>query len=196
MKRGPEKQFCPTEALQKAMEVFLARGYQGASLSELLDQMGIGRKSLYDTFGNKHELFLKTLELYSQTAIKEMQDQLAAPGSPKANIEAVLLKWQDANSQPDSKGCLIGNNLADFCTEDAGMAHVLSEHLTQLENAFTDAVARAQAAGEFPADIPPGDLARLLVCLGQGVALMGRVTTDQAHFKGVFEAILTLLRPA
>jgi len=57
MSRGPEKQFDPEVALEKAMEVFWAQGYEAASLSQLLKCMEIGRKSLYDTFGNKRSLF-------------------------------------------------------------------------------------------------------------------------------------------
>lgn len=59
MTRGPDKQFDPEVALTKAMEVFWARGYEAASLSELLKNMGIGKKSLYDTFGNKRSLSLR-----------------------------------------------------------------------------------------------------------------------------------------
>lgn len=57
MNRGPDKQFDCEVALSKAMDVFWARGFEAASLSELLEQMGIGRKSLYDTFGNKRSLW-------------------------------------------------------------------------------------------------------------------------------------------
>ena len=53
MTRGPQKQFDTEVALTKAMEVFWAQGYEAASLSELMKNMGIGKKSLYDTFGNK-----------------------------------------------------------------------------------------------------------------------------------------------
>jgi TetR/AcrR family transcriptional repressor of nem operon len=70
MSRGSEKQFDPDIALAKAMEVFWARGYEAASLSKLLELMGIGKKSLYDTFGNKRSLFLKALDHYTLTVVK------------------------------------------------------------------------------------------------------------------------------
>ena len=59
MTRGPDKQFDPEEALGKAMELFWAKGYASTGLAELLEVMGIGRKSMYDTFGNKRQLYLK-----------------------------------------------------------------------------------------------------------------------------------------
>lgn len=80
MTRGPCKQFDTEVALTQAMEVFRAHGYEAASLSELLKRMGIGKKSLYDTFGNKESLFLKALEHYAQATIRGIRDRLAAPG--------------------------------------------------------------------------------------------------------------------
>ncbi len=69
MARGPEKQFDPEEALKKAMKLFWAQGYAATGMAELQSAMGIGRKSLYDTFGNKRQLFIKTLQLYSDTFV-------------------------------------------------------------------------------------------------------------------------------
>ncbi len=69
MTRGPQKQFDTEVALTKAMEVFWEHGYEATSLSALLKNMGIGKKSLYDTFGNKRSLFLKALEYYARINI-------------------------------------------------------------------------------------------------------------------------------
>ena len=57
--KGPDKQFDPDEALEKAMQLFRANGYAATGMAELQTQMGIGRKSLYDTFGNKRQLFIR-----------------------------------------------------------------------------------------------------------------------------------------
>lgn len=59
MARGPQKHFDIDTALEKAIGVFARRGYEAATMSELLAEMGIGKKSLYDTFGNKEALFFK-----------------------------------------------------------------------------------------------------------------------------------------
>ena len=67
MSRGPDKQFDPHEALEKAMQLFWTKGYSATGVAELQEQMGIGRKSLYDTFGNKRQLFIKALRNLSTT---------------------------------------------------------------------------------------------------------------------------------
>lgn len=193
MTRGPSKQFDTEVALSKAMEVFWARGYEAASLSELLANMGIGKKSLYDTFGNKRALFLKALENYSQTTVRDIRERLAAAGSPLGNLKQLLLDWQEADSRPGSCGCMLGNSIADFNTDDAEIAKILRGYLQQIEDAFCSVVARAQAAGEVDAELVPRDLARLLLCTTQGMALLGRVMDSDATLGGAVGAVLACL---
>ena len=194
MTRGPEKQFDAEVALTKAMEVFWAHGYEAASLSELLKHMGIGKKSLYDTFGNKQSLFLKSLEHYAQTTMREMRDRLLTEGSPLANLQQLLLEWQETHSQPRSHGCMFGTNIADFDTDDEAIAKAMRGYLRQVEDVFCTVLIRAQKAGEISSTLNPRDLARLLLCTAQGVALLGRVMEDGPMLAGAVQAELFLLK--
>jgi TetR/AcrR family transcriptional regulator, transcriptional repressor for nem operon len=193
MSRGPDKQFDPEIALSKAMEVFWAKGYEAASLSELLEQMGIGRKSMYDTFGNKRSLFLKALEYYAQTTIKSMRNQLSASGSPLTNLKRVLWDLQKMHSLPGSKGCMLGTNIADFDTNDQEIASVLRSYLREVEDAFYRTILRAQELGELSQAINPRGLAQMLLCMTQGMALLGRVLEDETLLRGAVEGIIPLL---
>ncbi|MEO1297464.1 MAG: TetR/AcrR family transcriptional regulator [Cyanobacteria bacterium J06636_16] len=193
MTRGPDKQFDTEVALTKAMEVFWAHGYEAASLSELLKNMGIGKKSLYDTFGNKQSLFLKALEHYAQNTLQAMRDRLLAQGSPIANIKQLLLEWQQMHSKPRSHGCMFGTNIADFDTDDEVVAKAMRGYLRQVEDVFYKALIQAQKAGEISAAANPRDLARLLLCTAQGVALLGRVMEDDTTLAGAVQAELALL---
>lgn len=194
MSRGPEKQFDPEVALAKAMEVFWARGYEATSLSELLEHMGIGKKSLYDTFGNKRSLFLKALDYYAQTRVKSIRDQLLAPGSPLANLEQVLQNLQQRDPSCRSKGCMLGTNIADFDIEETEIAAILRHHLQRLEDAYCTVIDRAQKAGEISAAVNCRDVARLLVCATQGMALISRVLEDETLLRSATEAITNLLK--
>lgn len=194
MSRGPNKQFNPEVALEKAMEVFWARGYEAASLSELLECMEIGRKSLYDTFGNKQSLFLKALEHYAQTVLKSIREQLSAPGSPLANIEQTLETMQTIHGLPSSKGCMIGTNIADFSSADEEMAAILRSYLRQVEDAYCKTVTRAQAVGELSSAVDARDLARMLVCTTQGMALVGRVLDNETPLQSVVKSTMALLK--
>jgi TetR/AcrR family transcriptional regulator, transcriptional repressor for nem operon len=194
MSRGPDKQFDRDVALAKAMQVFWARGYEAASLSQLLEQMGIGRKSLYDTFGNKRSLFFKALEHYAKTQIKSMREQLLQAGSPLANLERVLKTLLQVHSQPGSHGCLLGTSIADFDTSDAEVAARLRHYLQETEDAYYIAVSRAQKAGEISATANPRDLARMLLCTTQGMALLGRVQDNETLLNSTVEATMALLK--
>ena len=135
------------------MEVFWERGYEAASLAQLLKRMGISRKSMYDTFGNKQSLFLKALEHYAQTELRSIREQLLASGSPLSNLEQLLASWQQAHGKPESKGCLIGTCAADFNTSDVQIAPILRSYYQRLENIYYEAIAHAQAAGTAAATI-------------------------------------------
>lgn len=193
MTRGPEKQFDPEIALTRAMEVFWAQGYEGASLSQLLQHMGISKKSLYDTYGNKRSLFLKALDHYTQTVTHGLRDRLARPGSPLGHLRSLFQEIQQINGQPGSHGCMLGTNLADFDTEDPEMAAILQGHLEQLERAYRQVISRAQAQGELDPNLDPGDLARLLLCVHQGMVLVGRVQPDDRWLAGVVRGLGSVL---
>lgn len=180
MSRGPNKTFEPEMVLSKAMEVFWARGYEAASLAELLQNMGISRKSMYDTFGNKQALFLKALEHYAQTNLREIKEQLLTSGSPLGNIEYYLLSMQKTHGKSGSKGCLLGTCTADFDTSDVEIAPVLRSYFARLENIYYEAISRAKVVGELSREADARDLARMLVCTTQGMALVGRVLDSEA----------------
>ena len=193
MTRGPNKQFDTEIALSKAMEVFWAQGYEAASLSELLKNMGIGKKSLYDTFGNKQSLFLKALEHYGRTTLRDIRYRLSAEGSPLANLKHLLKDWQEMHSQPGSCGCMLGTNIADFNTDDEAIAKIMRSYLQQVEDVFAGTLMRAQAAGEISSEANPRNLAKLLLCATQGIALLGRVMEDGSTLEGAAEAVISLL---
>ena len=196
MSRGPSKQFDPDVALTKAMEVFWKYGYEATSLSRLLDHMGIGKKSLYDTFGNKRALFLKALEHYSTTTVADIRHRLLAEESSLATLGELLAEWKTDNSQPGSCGCMLGTNIADFNTDDVEVARVMQSYLRSLEDVFHGALARAQRRGELGPEQSPRELAQLLLCTTQGMALLGRVMSDGQMLDGALQSVLSLLEPS
>src|SRR3982751_2569462 len=79
--KGRPREFDVDEALAAALRVFWAKGYEGASLSDLTEAMGITRPSLYAAFGNKEALFHKALELYEREKLAYIGEALQAPTS-------------------------------------------------------------------------------------------------------------------
>jgi len=197
MTRGPDKQFDPEIALDKAMQLFWAKGYAATGLNELLETMEIGRKSLYDTFGNKRALFIKTLDRYSQTVVGEIYRGLNNPDRPALdNVRAVMRDIAAVNSKPMSPGCLLGVSMAQFRTDDAEMAAVLRKHMQRVERAYCKAFARAQAEGDLKPTTNVRNLARLFMSAHQGLVLIGRVTKTQEVPRGIVDGALAVLETA
>jgi len=197
MTRGPDKQFDPEIALDKAMRLFWAKGYAATSLSDLLETMEIGRKSLYDTFGNKRALYIKTLDRYSRTIVSGIYRALNNPDRPALeNVRAVMRDMAERNSKPLSPGCLLGVSMAQFRTDDAEMAGVLREHMKRVERAFYKAFVKAQAEGALKPTTNVRNLARLFMSTHQGLTLIGRVTETQEVPRGIVDGALAVLEAA
>ena len=197
MARGPDKQFDPEIALDKAMQLFWAKGYAATGLNELLETMEIGRKSLYDTFGNKRALYIKALDRYSQTVVSEIYRALNNPDRPALeNIRAVMREIAAKNTKPMSPGCLLGVSMAQFRTDDKEMAGVLRKHMGRVERAYYDAFVTAQAEGDLKPTTNVRNLARLFMSAHQGLTLIGRVTKTQEVPRGIVDGALAVLKTA
>ena len=109
MSPGPAKSFDPEIALVRARDLFWSRGYDGTGIRDLESELGINRKSLYDTFGSKRALFLRALEQYTDSVIARICTGLADErGTAFENLERVLGKLQAHHASPESRGCLLG----------------------------------------------------------------------------------------
>src|ERR1700745_3071282 len=110
---GRQKEFNRDEVLHKAMEVFWTRGYEEASIQDLVTHMGINRQSIYDTFGDKHSLFLESLDRYREIQSRKVFAVLERPGSVKKNLrhlfEEVIARALSAEGR---RGCFVGNSIS------------------------------------------------------------------------------------
>ena len=194
MSPGPAKSFSPDEALERAMEVFRSRGYEAAGLRELLEEMGISRKSMYDTFGNKRSLFRSAVDRYAASQRQLMRSMLERPGSPLANIESALMYMAREHSRPGGIGCGIGNSIADFTDDDEDIAAVLRGHLAANEREWRAVLRRARGANEIVAETDIEGLARLLSTVAQGIALTGRVASDPTVEFDAIRSLIALIR--
>ena len=193
---GPPKQFDPRRTLEGARDLFWRRGFAGTGLAELEVELGVGRKSLYDTFGNKRALYLASLEHYGDSVIAAICEGLERPGaSAFANLERVLGKLARHHGSGESLGCLLGVGLAQAQREDAEVVAALRRGLARLEEAFERTLQLALEAGELRPTVRPRDSARQLVAFVQGIALLGRIADSPAVLRGAVSAALDGLRP-
>lgn len=192
---GPPKAFDPDRALESARDLFWEHGFDGTGIRDLESALGIGRKSLYDTFGSKRELYLRAIEHYADTVIRRIRSRLASHEDRAwNNLQRVLERLQRHHASGESQGCLLGVAMAQAGGGDDELAECLGRVLQGLERAFEETVRRAQGEGDLRPELRPKDVARQLVALTQGMALLGRVALGPAQGRSVVRATLDSLR--
>lgn len=175
---GRPKGFDPDVVLEKAMDLFWIQGYHNAGLKSLLNHMGIGRQSLYDTYGNKHALFIESLQLYDRIVFGRLREVLDTPGSPLANIDNLLGMWKWLATRDDARGCLATNTAVEVCRADPEVAQIIRGNFQKLENAIQATLDRAVEAEELSPTTDTRALARFLVNTGHGLIAMGKMGTS------------------
>jgi TetR/AcrR family transcriptional regulator, transcriptional repressor for nem operon len=190
---GRAKGFDETEVLERAMQLFWSQGYEETPLPELLTAMGISRQSLYDTFGNKRALFLRTIEHYRATQLSHALELLGRDGSPRENIEAVLGFFADLAADARGRGCLVANALVEVAHRDPELASLLEGTLDLLRDGLRAALERAREHGEIPADRNPASLARALTNAMIGMAVTGKLRPGPDVIRDIHAGTLSML---
>ncbi|MGW6647964.1 TetR/AcrR family transcriptional regulator [Streptomyces iakyrus] len=189
------KEFDPDAALQAALELFWRRGYEATSMSDLVTHLGIGRASIYATFGNKHELYLKALDRYDRTGLPPILRELSQPGPALPAVRKLVRRYaaEAADARERLNGCMITNAAAELAPHDRATARHVERNWDQLETVLHSALVRAQAQGELPAGRDPLALARMLLVLLQGLRVVGKASPDPARVRDAAEQALALL---
>jgi TetR/AcrR family transcriptional repressor of nem operon len=190
---GRPKSFSESDALEKALDVFWQRGYQGVGMSELLDEMGIARQSFYDTFENKRQLFIKTIEYYRDTRLASALALLERDGSPAQNVKDVVRFFEQLALDKRARGCLVANALVEVGSQDSEVRELLAQTLGMLEKSISKALRRAQRAGEFPAGRSPRVIARALTNALIGMAVTGKLGHSRSTVHDIYAGTLTML---
>src|SRR5690606_518976 len=109
------KEFDPETVLRRALELFWRRGYEATSMADLVEHLGIGRASLYATFGSKHDLYMKALECYVRTQEPAPVELLSQPGPALPAVRALVeLCTEDSIRDLERRGCMIVNAAAEL----------------------------------------------------------------------------------
>jgi TetR/AcrR family transcriptional repressor of nem operon len=188
------KEFDRDEALHKAMEVFWARGFEAASVQDLVDHMGINRQSLYDTFGDKHSLYLQALDRYQHVESRKLFELMQKPGSVK-NAFKDLFNGVVEGSLCDQqhRGCLMNNAMSELAGRCAATAEKTRHNMTAIEDAFYGALLRGKKSGELKGVREPRAMARFLYNSFQGLTLMAKATQDRKVLDDVVRVTLSVL---
>jgi TetR/AcrR family transcriptional repressor of nem operon len=189
------REFHTQDALEQAMMVFWAKGYEGASLAELTGAMGLSKSSLYDTFGSKHELFLATIDYYNEhVAVRRIRGWIEGARGPRAGIAAVFSNVvADLLGQCETCGCFTNKCAGDVALLDAEAAQRCRAGFASLEAVFVGAVRDGQRSGEIPAARDARALARYLTASLQGLMVVGKARPEKKALGDIVGVVLAAL---
>ena len=187
------KEFNEEEALDKAMEIFWKQGYEKTSIQDLVDQMGIHRRSLYDTFGDKHSLFVQTLERYESLIAAQIRKQITEEMTTVESIRKIFeLAVYSDNTNP--KGCLMVNTAVELSLLDNEVSQRIKSAFKQTENLIADLLIRGQARGEVARSFDISELARYIHNALIGVRVLVKMTADPKEFDSTIDLTLSILK--
>lgn len=188
------KQFNEQEVLDKAIDLFWKQGYHATSVQDLVDALGINRASLYDTFGNKRQLFERALSYYraiNQRALKTFLEQY---DDVREGIQRFFeLAFQQREDSPENRGCFVVNVTAEMLPQDEIIRSMLLDNQTEIENLFVDYLAQGQKKGQIAADKDVRAVASLLFVLYNGLKVVTKIQVDEKSLQASLGAVLGLL---
>ncbi len=186
------KEFEENEVLDKAMKLFWEQGYEKTSLTDLVEHMGVHRRSLYDTFGDKHTLFLKAMDRFRDKVNAELTGEVKRS---KTATEALQLIFSFIiNGEEDSpSGCLMVNSAVELAMRDTDVDLKSTESFALSEQLFKDIILWGQQDGEFSSDYKADDLAEHLHSVCVGLRVMTRTSMPKEKLHRIADLSIKLL---
>jgi TetR/AcrR family transcriptional regulator, transcriptional repressor for nem operon len=188
------KEFDPSRALERAMQVFWQQGYHATSMDDLVAALGVQRYGIYTTFKNKQSLFLAALDHYLDTVVGSLLQEMAQPGAGLAALRSYFDQLVAiAHTPAGLYGCLMCNTAIELAPHDPATAQKVNAFLARLHGTFRGAVATAQQRGDLPAAITPDDAARYLTGIVLGLNVYVKTPVDRQHIDAYIRVALAAI---
>jgi len=186
---GPSKQFNHDEALTKALDIFWLNGYLGTSMQDLVDEMGINRASMYQSYGNKQALYLSAIHQYIKNTLDFIHQELDNDPKPFEKLHRLLEQFIANSLKNNGNGCFINNAAVELATSDKLIAEQVTYFWRELENIFNTTLTNAVSKNELKKNIDTQKFALLINIMLQGLIIK---TKSNASKKELFNALDTL----
>ncbi len=185
------------EVLDRAIELFRRQGYSATSTAELVEELGMNRKSMYAEFGSKQELFEAALERYSDINLTRVLAPIEAPDANAQSIRDAFLGYASASETKfNGLGCLMANTAVERAALDPGSARFVDAYLARLTKGFRNALENARNDGDLAEDADLDDLAAFFTMSVVGISalLRAKATPEQMYAAG--RGVTSILRHA
>lgn len=188
------KDFDEDEILRKAIYIFWEKGYNATSMHDLIAGLGIGRSSIYHAFGDKHNLFVKALELYQTIGTAKITGIINHAPSLKIGLEKLLeVVTNDLLQDACPKGCFKVNTEVEVASQDQIVNKLVYDDDLLIEGALYQAFKKGQQNGELLASKDPLALARFFCNTVTGMRVYAKFRADRQFFDDIAKTALSVI---
>jgi len=192
--RGRPREFDLDAALDKSVRVFRERGYHATSIADLTEAMKLASGSVYKAFKDKRAVFLAAFDREAIVRWEKLRQLLSTAKSGRDRVRVALTFIAESSHGVEGKrGCLIVGTAAELATFDPEVAQRVKAALDKNERLMVDLIRQGQADGSIPATIDRKVTARLILCLLQGMRVIGKTGRKRTEMRAVANAAMKLL---
>lgn len=190
--RGRPREFNPDQAVERAMQIFWTKGYQGTSLPDLMGATKLSRGSLYAAFGDKHGLFLLALDRYISQALERLDEELASGRNALEGLQACMDGYvARTDGAAGQRGCLVVATAMELAAWDPETSQRIAHFFGAMERRLVKALARAHEEGSLAKKVNPTATAHMLVCFLEGLRVVRKIEAKPQRARDAVQALIT-----
>ncbi len=188
--RGRPLAFNQEEALDKALKVFWARGYEGASMAELTEALGINKPSIYAAFGNKEELFRKALTRYTSGPAAFVGEAMIEPSASLVVENFLMQAVEFFCDKSTPSGCMIVQGALTCGQSSSAIQQELMAYRSGIETMLTKRFELAKIQGDLPPSMNTKQLAKYIATIHQGMSVQATSGATREELTAIVEIAL------
>ena len=190
MNAGRPREFKTEQVIEAAMQQFWRAGYEATSLQDLLQVMHLSKSSLYQTFGSKHELFLRSIDFYQQSLVDEIYKSLSNSRTSKAFLKQLLENVIAEAASKKKKGCLLVNTVNELSHRDKTVSKAVLIAFRNVENVIRLAVEQGKKEGTIKTAVSTETLVDYIITNISGLRTMAKSGADKSRLASVVNIIM------
>ena len=188
------KEFDTDEVLSKAIDLFWDKGYNGCSMQDVVDGLGLSRSSIYETFGDKRQLFLEALRKYQREGLEALEEDINTTSDIRLALAKVFQSvLPESNDSPLQKGCFMVNSAVELASQDSEIAEIVKVNRLEVEDILCKAIEKGQQSGQLAATLAPRSIARFFYSNLSGIRMMARSGADRKTLEDIIRVSLSVL---
>jgi len=192
--RGRPREFDIDAALDKAIVIFSERGYYGTSIADLSSALELTAGSIYKAFDDKRAVFIAALERYITLRTERLQQALQPTRTGRERVRTVLALYAASSYEDEGRrGCLIVSSAVELAISDPEIAGRVARSLDLHEKRLTLFIRQGQDDGSIPAHVEAAVTARLLLCVLQGMRVIGKTGRGKKEMNSLIDKAMKVL---